>query len=87
MQEAAQELGLPQEIAENLVYQTAIGASQLARRTEDSTVTLRKKVTSPGGTTERAVSEFEGGNLRGLVRNALIAAKDRSIELSEGFSN
>ena len=87
MQEVAQELGLEQEIAEKLVCQTAIGASQLALKTQDSTVALRKKVTSPGGTTERAVSEFEGGNLRGLVRNALIAAKDRSIELSEGFSN
>ena len=87
MQEVAQELGLEQEVAESLICQTAIGASQLARKTEDSTVTLRKKVTSPGGTTERAVDEFEAGNLRGLVRNALIAAKDRSLELSEDFSN
>ena len=42
---------------------------------------------SPGGTTEKAISEFEDGNFRGLVRNALIAAKDRSIELSEDLSN
>ena len=87
MQEVAQELGLEQEVAESLICQTAIGASQLARKAEDSVVTLRKKVTSPGGTTERAVGEFEGGNLRGLVRNALIAAKNRSIELSEDLSN
>ena len=87
MQEVAQELGLEQEVAENLVCQTAIGASQLARKTEDSAVLLRKKVTSPGGTTEKAISEFEDGNFRGLVRNALIAAKDRSIELSEDLSN
>ena len=87
MQDVAQELGLEREVAESLVSQTAVGASQLARKTKESTVVLRKKVTSPGGTTERAVSEFEGGNLRGLVRNALIAAKDRSIELSEDLSN
>ena len=87
MQDVAQELGLDREVAESLVSQTAVGASQLVRKTKESTVLLRKQVTSPGGTTERAVSEFEGGNLRGLVRNALIAAKDRSIELSEDLSN
>ena len=48
---------------------------------------MRKKVTSPGGTTEKAISVFENGNIRGLVRDALIAARDRSIELSEDLSN
>ena len=85
MQEIAEELGLKKEVAESLVCQTAIGASKLIRETNDSSIMLRKRVTSPGGTTERAVSEFERGNLRGLVRNALIAARDRSIELSEDF--
>ena len=83
MQDVAEELGLKKEVADVLVYQTAIGASKLIRKTNDSSSLLRKRVTSPGGTTERAVSEFERGNLRGLVRKALIAARDRSIELSE----
>ena len=87
MQDVAEELGLKKEVAESLVYQTAIGASKLIRETDDSSLVLRKRVTSPGGTTERAVSKFESGNLRGLVRDALIAARDRSIELSEDFLN
>ena len=84
MQEFAQEFGLEQEVAETLICQTAVGASELARQSEDSTIELRKKVTSPGGTTEMAIRKFEHGNLKGLVREALIKARDRSIELSEG---
>ena len=84
MQEFAQEFGLEQEVAETLICQTAVGASELARQSEDSTIELRKKVTSPGGTTERAIRKFEHGNLKGLVREALITARNRSIELSEG---
>ena len=84
MQEFAQEFGLEQEVAETLICQTAVGASELARQSEDSIIELRKKVTSPGGTTERAIRKFENGNLKGLVREALITARNRSIELSEG---
>jgi len=87
MQEVAQELGLKKDVAENLICQTAIGASKLIQQSNDSSLILRKKVTSPGGTTEKAISVFERGNIRGLVRDALIAARDRSIELSEDLSN
>ena len=87
MQEVAQELGLKKDVAENLICQTAIGASKLIQESNDSSLILRKKVTSPGGTTERAINVFESGNIRGLVRDALIAARDRSIELSEDLSN
>ena len=87
MQEVAQELGLKKDVAESLICQTAIGASKLIQESNDSSLILRKKVTSPGGTTERAISVFESGNIRGLVRDALIAARDRSIELSEDLSN
>ena len=88
MQEVAQELGLKKDVAENLICQTAIGASKLIQESNDSSLILRKKVTSPGGgTTEKAISVFERGNIRGLVRDALIAARDRSIELSEDLSN
>ena len=63
MQEVAQELGLKKEVAENLICQTAIGASKLIQESNDSSLILRKKVTSPGGTTERAISVFENGNI------------------------
>ncbi|HEY5791095.1 MAG TPA: pyrroline-5-carboxylate reductase dimerization domain-containing protein, partial [Gammaproteobacteria bacterium] len=50
-------------------------------RDEDS-ATLRARVTSPGGTTERALGVFEQGDLRGLIARALRAAHDRSEELA-----
>lgn len=83
MQEAASELGLDDDIAKRLIYQTAIGAAELALQSSDSAAELRRKVTSPGGTTEQAINTFESGDLRALVKAALQAAKARSIELAE----
>ena len=83
MQDAAKELGLPEDLAKQLVYQTASGAADLAIQSKDSTAELRRKVTSPGGTTERAIKKFEAGEIRKLVNSALVEAKTRSIELSK----
>ena len=54
----------------------------MALESDDSTITLRQKVTSPGGTTECAIHELEDGGIRGLFENALIAAALRSRELA-----
>jgi pyrroline-5-carboxylate reductase len=54
----------------------------MALESNDSTALLRQKVTSPGGTTERAIHELEDGGLRSLFENALIAAALRSRELA-----
>lgn len=85
MQEAAIELGLSEDIARQLTYQTALGAAELALHSDDDTATLRRNVTSPGGTTEQAIKLFEEGGLRDLVAGALKAAHDRSIELADEF--
>ena len=82
MQEAAREMGLSEEVAKSLVYQTAVGAAELAINSEDDITELRRKVTSPGGTTERAINQFEEDGLREIVKRALTAARDRSIELA-----
>lgn len=82
MEVAAVELGLTPEVAKLLCLQTAFGASKMALESQDSTAVLRQKVTSPGGTTERAIHELEDGGLRGLFENALIAAALRSRELA-----
>ena len=87
MQDAAKKMGLSEELARKLTYQTAAGAAELAMRSEDNTDELRRKVTSPGGTTERAINKFETGGLRELVASALQAARDRSIELADEFGN
>jgi pyrroline-5-carboxylate reductase len=83
MQDSAVKLGLSAEVAKALSYQTALGAAQLALASSETTEQLRRNVTSPNGTTERAINAFEDGDLRGLVDSALKAAHARSIELAE----
>ena len=83
MQEAAEAMGLPADTARILCMQTAIGACELANSSGDSVSELRRKVTSPGGTTEQAILQFESGGLRELVRKALRAACDRSKQLAQ----
>ena len=79
---AGVKLGLDEETCKKLVLQTAKGAAILACNSEDEPAELRKKVTSPGGTTAAALKTFEDGNIDGLVEKALTAARDRSVELS-----
>ena len=87
METAARELGLPAETARLLSLQTAFGAARMALESDEPPQTLRARVTSPGGTTERAVHELEQGGIRDLFRQALTAARDRSIELSADLGN
>ena len=82
MEAAACELGLPPRTAHLLTLQTAFGAARMALESSDPPQTLRARVTSPGGTTERALQALEQGGLRDLFRRALEAARDRSVELS-----
>jgi len=83
--EAAIALGMDSERARKLALQTALGASRLASISDEDAATLRKNVTSPGGTTERAIQTFEASDIRGIVAQATQAAALRSIELSEEF--
>jgi len=82
MEAAAVKLGLEAETAKLLCLQTAFGAAKMALESDETTTTLRERVTSPAGTTERAIHELEDGGLRGLFENALIAAALRSRELA-----
>ncbi len=82
MEAAAIELGLDPEKAKLLCLQTAFGAAKMALESNMTPSTLRKNVTSPGGTTERAVHELEDGGIHGLFENAMIAAALRSRELA-----
>jgi pyrroline-5-carboxylate reductase len=87
MEKAALELGLKQETARLLVQQTALGAAKIALESAESPEQLRKRVTSPGGTTQQAIETFEQGGFTGLVSKALHAARDRSIEMSKQMEN
>jgi pyrroline-5-carboxylate reductase len=82
----ANEMGLPAEISKILVLQTAKGAALLAAERDkfnESPSELRRKVTSPGGTTEAALKVFAAKNFPQLINDALTAARNRSKELSE----
>lgn len=83
---AAQELGLAPDIAKKLVLQTAKGAAMLAieaDKNNESPTDLRRKVTSPGGTTEAAVKVFQEAKIKELVSAALVKARNRSRELAK----
>ncbi|MFM1897549.1 MAG: Pyrroline-5-carboxylate reductase [Pseudomonadota bacterium] len=82
MQVAGRELGLDDDTARRLTLQTALGAARLAANSPLDSAELRRQVTSPGGTTERAIGVFEQGGLRELVSKALGAARQRSEELA-----
>ena len=87
MQAVGQELGLSEEIARNLVLQTALGASQMAKVSDSSPAQLRQQVTSPGGTTERALSTFQQDGLEAIFRRAMTSASQRAEEMSKDFSD
>lgn len=80
---AARELGLNEANARLLTIQTAFGAAKMALEINENPATLRQNVTSPGGTTERAIQTFQEGGFEKLVTAALSAARDRARELAE----
>lgn len=85
MIKAAEILGLEANLAKDLVLQTAKGASLLAVEADKNNETpavLRRKVTSPGGTTEAALNVFAAHNFGPVIADALKAAADRSRTLS-----
>jgi pyrroline-5-carboxylate reductase len=82
LESAGAELGLSTEQARLLTLQTAFGAAKMALESRDDAATLRARVTSPGGTTERALEVLREGEIGELFRRALEAARDRSRELA-----
>lgn len=87
MENAGIKLGLGADIARRLAVQTAFGASKLALESSDDPALLREKVTSPGGTTERALTVLKEGGIETLFMEALQAANDRAAELADQLGN
>ncbi len=75
-------MGLDRETATRLAQQTALGAARMALEDEADLVELRRRVTSPGGTTQAAIASFEAAGLRQTVENAMQAAVDRAVEMA-----
>ncbi|KAI8097739.1 pyrroline-5-carboxylate reductase [Halteromyces radiatus] len=83
MQNAGIAAGLTPEDAKALTLQTCLGATRMAQTSEDDLATLRRKVTSPKGTTEAAINSMEANNIRQIMKDAVFAAADRGRELSK----
>ncbi len=84
MIEAGILLGLSREISTDLVVQTMLGSAKMLRDEHMHPVELREMVTSPGGTTIRAIRVLEQSGVRAAFLNAIQAAMERSQELAHG---
>lgn len=81
---AAKDSGLPKDVAEKLARQTVIGAAALAENKPDTdAATLRRNVTSPGGTTEAALNVLMDGKFQDILTKAVKAAAARGKQLSK----
>ncbi len=83
MIEAGLLLGLSRDVSTRLVVQTMFGSARLLRDENMHPVELREAVTSPGGTTTRAIRELERSGVRAAFLNAITAATERSRELAD----
>lgn len=82
MQAAGQRQGLPADAAHTLTLHTILGAARMLIESGEPADALRRRVTSPGGTTQAALDCFERGGLRALVADAIAAAAARGGALS-----
>lgn len=81
--EAAIANGLSREVAQVLVENTFTGSSALFESSDDDVIELRRKVTSPKGTTQAAIEFLESKDLKNIWQNALQAAVKRAEEISK----
>lgn len=79
--EAAVHIGLPRNIAQELVLETLLGSGYLVQKSGKEASELRRMVTSPGGTTAEALRQLEKGGFSNLILQAIIAAHDKARNL------
>ncbi|WP_305804342.1 pyrroline-5-carboxylate reductase [Stenotrophomonas sp. YIM B06876] len=82
MEAAALEQGLPADAARTLVLDTVLGAARMLTEAGEAPAVLRRRVTSPGGTTQAAIETFQAGGFEALTARAIAAATRRGRELS-----
>ena len=83
MTAAGEKLGLPRDTAERLTLFTALGAADMAVHSDVDAAELRKRVCSPGGTTEQAINSFARDDLPAIVERAMQAAAARAAEMTK----
>jgi pyrroline-5-carboxylate reductase len=85
MRQAGTEMGLPAEQAYKLAVATFVGASELARASDEAPEVLRERVTSKGGTTYAAITSMQQDGMQAHFVKALHAARARATELGREF--
>lgn len=83
MQQIGVEQGLSPELSRALTLQTALGAARMAMDSDVDVTELRRRVTSPNGTTEAALTQLDAHGIETMFRDALNAANDRSQSLAD----
>lgn len=83
LEQAGKELGLPEQTARMLALETALGAARLAHESTESPTTLRERVTSKNGTTERALLSMQANHVKEHIMAAALAAAARSREMGD----
>jgi len=81
--EAAVHIGLPHDIAQELILETLLGSGHLIQKSGKEPSELRRMVTSPGGTTAEALLQLEKGGFSDLILQAVIAAHNKSRSLGD----
>ena len=84
LREAGEKLGLNSDAAAKLALYTAYGSGEMAMQSEFDVTELRKRVTSPGGTTQAALDAFAADDFRQVVFRAVSAAVKRGEDLAAG---
>ena len=87
MIEAGVAMGLTREQAHKLAVGTFVGASALAKASDEPIEILRSRVTSKGGTTYAAITSMEQDNVKTLFMRAMHAARQRAREMGDEFGN
>ena len=87
MQATGEAMGLDADAARRLTLQTALGAARIANESDDPPAVLRERVTSPNGTTERALVTMREGGIDKVVADGIHGARQRSIELGDAFGD
>lgn len=86
MERAAKQTGLERETAQELIFQTLIGAAEMLKHSPKTATTLRKDITSPNGTTEAGLKVLASYNFQEAMLECIKQAAERSKELEESFT-
>lgn len=85
-EQAAISSGLDPQVARDLMVQTLAGSAEMLKQSNETPDNLRKRVTSPGGTTEAGIQSLQQNGFAEILSTCLKVAEARSRELGKRFS-